>query len=149
MNVFALGASKNIGYYSAIRLLSMTPPIPFPIDETNPVIDKGATVTFLLRNTTAFDTDETIQSYVRSGKARLVKGDALNIGDVTRGWTEAQAATDKQHVDFVLFTVGQCLSLGNLHDKHAHIVRQEPPHRASASSLAHTSPPRTSVVSPS
>ena len=70
------------------------------------MIDKGATVTFLLRNPAVFDTDEVIQPRVRSGKARLVKGDALNIEDVARGWAEAQAATDKRHVDFVLFTVG-------------------------------------------
>lgn len=89
MNVFALGASKNIGYFAAIRLLN-----------------KGATVTFLLRNTSVFDADETIQPFVRSGKARLVKGDALSIEDVARGWSEAQAASEAQHVDILMFSVG-------------------------------------------
>lgn len=70
-------------------------------------IAKGGTVTFLLRKAEVFDTDEAIQSYVKSGKARLVKGDALEIEDVARGWAEAQAASETRHVDAVLFTVGQ------------------------------------------
>ncbi|EKM51721.1 uncharacterized protein PHACADRAFT_127548 [Phanerochaete carnosa HHB-10118-sp] len=92
MNVYAIGASKNIGYYSALRLLA-----------------KGGTVTFLLRKTEVFDADETIQSYVKSGKARLVKGDALEIEDVARGWAEAQPASQTRLVDVLLFTVGGAL----------------------------------------
>lgn len=64
-------------------------------------------MTFLLRNTGVFDADEAIQPYVRSGKARLVKGDALSIEDVARGWAEAQAASESRLVDYVVFTVGQ------------------------------------------
>ncbi|KAF7794295.1 hypothetical protein EIP86_005428 [Pleurotus ostreatoroseus] len=88
MNVFALGASRNIGYHSAIRLL-----------------EKGATVTFLLRSPGVFDTDTTIQRYLQSGHARLVQGDALNIEDVANGWEKALEVPSR-HVDLVLFTVG-------------------------------------------
>ncbi|OCH92270.1 hypothetical protein OBBRIDRAFT_467342 [Obba rivulosa] len=87
MNVYALGASRNIGYYAALRLLK-----------------KGATVTYLLRSTSVFDQDPEMQRYVASGKARLVKGDALSAPDVERGWKEAQAV--KESVDVVLFSVG-------------------------------------------
>ena len=107
MNVFALGASKNIGYFAAIRLLSARSLIFYNDLHAETLSDKGATVTFLLRNTSVFDADESIQPFVRSGKARLVKGDALNIDDVARGWAEAQAASEAQHVDVLLFSVGQ------------------------------------------
>ncbi|TFY60016.1 hypothetical protein EVJ58_g5413 [Rhodofomes roseus] len=88
MNVFALGASRNIGYHAARRLLA-----------------KGATVTFLLRSTSAFDNDEVIQPYIRSGTARLVQGDALKADDVQRGWEAAQNAKDGT-IDLVLFSIG-------------------------------------------
>lgn len=86
MNVYALGASRNIGYFAAIRLLN-----------------KGATVTFLLRNTSVFDGDADIQPHISSGKAKLVQGDATSLDDVARGWSEALSVGN---VDFVLFTVG-------------------------------------------
>lgn len=86
-NVYAVGASRNIGYYAAIRLLN-----------------KGATVTFLLRNTSVFDDDADVQKYIASGHARLVKGDALNEADVGRGWDSARE--DGRDVDVLLFTVG-------------------------------------------
>ncbi|KAL1721720.1 hypothetical protein EV715DRAFT_194537 [Schizophyllum commune] len=85
-NILALGASKNIGYFAAIRLL-----------------DAGATVTFLLRNPAVFDEDEIIKKAVAAGKAFLVKGDGLNQDDVARAWVEA---TSHGHVDTLLFTVG-------------------------------------------
>ncbi|KAI4520892.1 hypothetical protein K525DRAFT_239770 [Schizophyllum commune Loenen D] len=85
-NILALGASKNIGYFAAIRLL-----------------DAGATVTFLLRNPAVFDEDEIIKNAVSAGKAFLVKGDGLNQDDVARAWAEA---TSHGHVDTLLFTVG-------------------------------------------
>ncbi|THG95441.1 hypothetical protein EW026_g6212 [Hermanssonia centrifuga] len=87
LNVYAIGASRNIGYYTALRLL-----------------EKGATVTFLLRSPTVFNEDAVIQSYVQAGTARLVKGDALNAEDVAKGWEKA--TEDSQYVDLVLFTVG-------------------------------------------
>lgn len=46
--------------------------------------DSGATVTFLLRSPTAFANDQAIQTFVTSGKARLVQGDALVKEDVQR-----------------------------------------------------------------
>ncbi|KAF5323874.1 hypothetical protein D9611_008255 [Ephemerocybe angulata] len=86
LNVFSVGGSRNIGYYTAIRLL-----------------DAGATVTFLLRTPNTFDSDETIQPYVKQGKAQLVKGDALVREEVQNAWNRASA---NGHVDLLLFTVG-------------------------------------------
>ncbi|KAG6331250.1 hypothetical protein ID866_7835, partial [Astraeus odoratus] len=87
IKVLSVGGSRNIGYYTSIRLL-------------------GATVTFLLRSTAVFDKDETIQKHVASGKARLVKGDALVKEDVERAWAEASKGDDNRPVDFLVFTVG-------------------------------------------
>lgn len=89
MNVLAVGASRNIGYYAALRLL-----------------EKGATVTFLLRSPSTFDGDSTIQGYVASGKAHLVKGDGLKADDVRHCWEVAQSLGTDGRVDLVLFTVG-------------------------------------------
>ncbi|CAA7270997.1 unnamed protein product [Cyclocybe aegerita] len=86
LNVLAIGSSRNIGYYSSIRLLN-----------------SGATVTFLLRSPGVFDADETIQKYIKAGKAHLVKGDALVKEDVQRVWDEAGKHGP---VDVLLFTVG-------------------------------------------
>ena len=75
---------------------------------------KGATVTFLLRSLSVFDTNETMQTYLHSGKARLVKGDALDKEDVQRGWTEAAKPThegDVTGVDTLLFTLGEPTSV--------------------------------------
>ncbi|KAJ7130846.1 hypothetical protein C8R43DRAFT_896002 [Mycena crocata] len=85
MNILAVGASRpgNIGYCAAIRIL-----------------EKGATVTFLLRSPAVFDTDETIQKFVKSGNVRLVKGDATNEADTKRAWDEAGI------VDVLMFSVG-------------------------------------------
>ncbi|KAJ6551339.1 hypothetical protein B0H19DRAFT_951128 [Mycena capillaripes] len=83
-NILAFGASKNIGYFAAVRLL-----------------DQGATVTFLLRNPSVFDEDTVIQKYVQSGKVRLVKGDASRDEDTRRAWEEAGV------VDALIFSVGQ------------------------------------------
>jgi len=66
-------------------------------------------VTFLLRDPSIFDSDSTIQDYIKKGMARLVKGDALSREDVHRGWAvAAQPAADEAHgqVDVLLFTVG-------------------------------------------
>ncbi|KAI0697307.1 hypothetical protein C8T65DRAFT_710411 [Cerioporus squamosus] len=88
MHAFVLGGSKNIGYYSALRLLK-----------------QGATVTFLLRSTSVFDNDEQILPFIKNGKAQLVRGDALNRDDVRNAWQAAfQAGGEK--VDVVLFTIG-------------------------------------------
>ena len=89
MKVLAIGASRNIGYYSALRLL-----------------DLGYTVTFLLRKPECFNKDEDITRYVKDGKARLVKGDALIKADVEHAWAEAAKGGDDQTVDFMVFTLG-------------------------------------------
>ncbi|KAJ7130180.1 hypothetical protein C8R44DRAFT_829667 [Mycena epipterygia] len=83
LSILTFGASRNIGYFSAVRLL-----------------EKGATVTFLLRSPAVFDEDALIQGYVKSGKARLLKGDATNEADTRRAWNEAGV------VDAVFFSVG-------------------------------------------
>lgn len=87
--VLSIGGSRNVGYLSSIRLL-----------------DKGASVTFLLRSPSCFDADETIQKYIKAGKARLVKGDALVKADVAKAWGEAAQGDGEQRVDVLLFTVG-------------------------------------------
>ncbi|KAI0035633.1 hypothetical protein K488DRAFT_42793 [Vararia minispora EC-137] len=92
LKVYAIGASRNIGYYASIRLLQ-----------------KGATVTFLLRKEHVFDGDATMQPFIESGRARLVQGDALNKDDVQRGWERAAEPAfegDATSVDVLLFTVG-------------------------------------------
>ncbi|KZV63467.1 hypothetical protein PENSPDRAFT_677996 [Peniophora sp. CONT] len=93
MKVYCIGGSRNIGYYASLRLLA-----------------KGNTVTFLLRSPSVFGEDETMKDYIRSGNARLVKGDALNKEDVQRGWEEAAKPTHEGNhlgVDALLFTLGQ------------------------------------------
>ncbi|KAG8912075.1 hypothetical protein FRC01_005309 [Tulasnella sp. 417] len=87
MKVFAVGASRNIGYYSSLSLLKA-----------------GHTVVFQLRNTSCFDNDTEIQPFVASGHAKLVRGDAMVEEEVRTAWTEANA--DDVAVDLVLFTVG-------------------------------------------
>jgi hypothetical protein len=60
----------------------------------------------LLRTPTVFDNDEVIQEYVKSGKARLVKGDALVRDDCKKAWEEAAKGEPGEGVDLLLFTVG-------------------------------------------
>ncbi|KAF7321890.1 NAD(P)-bd-dom domain-containing protein [Mycena kentingensis (nom. inval.)] len=83
MNILAIGASRNIGYQSAVRLL-----------------EKGARITFLLRNPSSFANDQTIQAAVQSGRAKLVKGDAMNEADCRLAWETAGL------VDALVFSVG-------------------------------------------
>lgn len=45
-----------------------------------------------------------MQDYVKSGKVRVVKGDALIQADVQRAWDEASTTGT---VDLLLFTVGK------------------------------------------
>ncbi|KAG8963919.1 hypothetical protein FRC05_004370 [Tulasnella sp. 425] len=87
MKVLAIGASRNIGYFTALKLLKA-----------------GNTVVFQLRNISAFDSDAEIKPFVKSGQAKLVKGDALVEDDVRTAWTEANA--DGLPVDVVLLSVG-------------------------------------------
>ena len=60
-------------------------------------------MTFLLRSPTTFDEDESIQKYVKLGKARLIKGDGLVLADVQNVWAAASA---DRPVDLLIFTVG-------------------------------------------
>lgn len=57
----------------------------------------------MLRSPAIFDSDSTIQSYVESGKAHLLKGDALVEDDVKRAWDKALTHGP---VDFLLSSVG-------------------------------------------
>ncbi|KAE9394885.1 hypothetical protein BT96DRAFT_923223, partial [Gymnopus androsaceus JB14] len=66
-------------------------------------------VTFMLRSPSVFDSDEIIRSYVKSGQAHLIKGDALVENDVKRAWDEALTHGP---VDFVLSSVGLMTTLG-------------------------------------
>ncbi|KZS99085.1 hypothetical protein SISNIDRAFT_545910 [Sistotremastrum niveocremeum HHB9708] len=88
MNYLVVGGSKNIGYLTSVRLL-----------------ESGNTVTFLLRKLSVFETDETIQKYVKSGHVRLVQGDALSRDDVARAWQKA-AEGETGLVEGVVFSVG-------------------------------------------
>ncbi|KAJ7282763.1 hypothetical protein C8J57DRAFT_1218941 [Mycena rebaudengoi] len=83
MNILCIGASRNIGYLAALRLLKT-----------------GATLTFLLRRSSAFAEDPQMQPYITSGHVRTVQGDALVQADVQRAW---DAAGD---VDTLIFTLG-------------------------------------------
>lgn len=90
MKVLVIGGSRNIGYFSAVRFLK-----------------SGEIVTFLLRTPSVFDKDEVIQEFVKSGKARLVKGDALVKEDCKKAWEEAaKGEPDSEGVDLLVFTVG-------------------------------------------
>lgn len=71
---------------------------------TSPLLGHGATVVFLLRNTKVFDDDAVIKPYVDSGKAILVKGDALSGDDVASAWKKAAEVNGR--VDYVIFSVG-------------------------------------------
>jgi len=86
LNVLVIGGSRHIGYYSALRFL-----------------DAGSTVTFLLRSPTTFDDDQSIQKYVKSEKARLIKGDGLVLEDIRNVWAEASS---HRPVDVLIFTLG-------------------------------------------
>ncbi|KAL1939173.1 hypothetical protein VTO73DRAFT_10214 [Trametes versicolor] len=88
MHAFVLGGSKNIGYYASVRLL-----------------EQGASITFLLRNTSVFDEDAKLQSYIKNGKVRLVRGDGTNLEDVRKGW-EAALEHGNGTLDLVLFSIG-------------------------------------------
>ena len=73
-------------------------------------------MTFLLRSPTVFDQDEVIQGYIKSGKAKLLKGDALVQDDVKHAWDEA---ANSGVVDLLVFTVGQCLLPLRLHNNYS------------------------------
>ncbi|KAF9643626.1 hypothetical protein BDM02DRAFT_3104173 [Thelephora ganbajun] len=87
MHVLVFGGSRNIGYFTTLRLLN-----------------QGHSATLLLRNTSVFDNDVRMQPHVESGRAQLVQGDALVSDDVKSAWDKA---TDYgRAVDYVIFTIG-------------------------------------------
>lgn len=104
--VLAIGGSRNIGYLSSVRLLGQILPFFLPVrgNLTCWSLGHGATVVFLLRNPKAFDDDATMKPYLDSGKAILVRGDALSATDVANAWKKAAEVTGR--VDFVVFSVG-------------------------------------------
>lgn len=119
MKVYTIGGSRNIGYHASLRLLRKSSRFPRVVNSWESDLlswstaGKGATVTFLLRNPSCFDEDEGIQEFVKQGKVRTVKGDALVKEDVRRGWevagqnvTGSSPDSDGQ-VDVLLFTVGE------------------------------------------
>lgn len=110
IKVLSIGASRNIGYFAAVRILA-----------------GGGTVTFLLRNPAIFDADETIQGYIKHGYARLVKGDALVKEDVVKAWAEAASGEGEQRVDALISTVGKLAFLEGFNvviDSDLYIFRQ-------------------------
>ena len=108
MKVLIIGGSRNIGYHSGQRLLgtSSTFPLLTFTHSDSYLAASGATVTFLLRNPSCFDSDTTIKPYIDSGKVRISKGDALVEADVQKAWEVA--AEGEEPLDAVLFTVGAC-----------------------------------------
>ncbi|CUA74032.1 hypothetical protein RSOLAG22IIIB_05379 [Rhizoctonia solani] len=86
MRVLLLGASQNIGYFVAQRLLA-----------------KGHTCTFLLRRPDAMQSDPSMSEYIQSGSAKLVRGDALVREDVQKVW---DVANSDGPVDLIFFGIG-------------------------------------------
>ena len=70
--------------------------------------DQDHSATLLLQDTSVFDNDEGMQPHVKSGRAQLVRGDTLVLGDVRYVWGKA---TDYGRVvDYVVFTTGKSSS---------------------------------------
>jgi len=115
MHILVFGGSRNIGYYTTLRLLSKSrfplmkgsfvPDILTNSDCRVRTTDHGHSATLLLRNANTFDNDERMQPHVESGRAQLVLGDALVLDDVKRAW---EKATDfGRVVDYVVFSIGE------------------------------------------
>jgi hypothetical protein len=108
--VYLIGGSQNIGYHSALRLMGKSCPLCCVVTTYSLVSEQGHIVTYLLRSPSKFDEDSNVQKYVKSGHARLVKGDALVEADVRRGWEQAgKGGPIEGAVDFLLSTVGKSL----------------------------------------
>ncbi|KAH7345738.1 hypothetical protein B0J17DRAFT_624850 [Rhizoctonia solani] len=86
MRVLLLGASRNIGYSVAQRLLA-----------------KGYTCTLLLRRPDAMESDPSMSEYIQNGLAKLVRGDALVQDDVQKAW---DIANSDGQVDLIFFGIG-------------------------------------------
>jgi len=86
MRVLLLGASRNIGHLVAQRLLA-----------------KGHTCTLLLRFPETMESSPALSSYIKDGKAKLVRGDGLVEADVQHAWDAARVDGE---VDAVFFGIG-------------------------------------------
>ncbi|KAG9112046.1 hypothetical protein FRC07_007996, partial [Ceratobasidium sp. 392] len=86
MRVLLLGASRNIGYFVAQRLLA-----------------QGHTCTLLLRRPEAMESDSSMSTYIKDGQTILVRGDGLVEADVQRAWDTAKG---EGQVDAVFFAIG-------------------------------------------
>ncbi|CAE6445062.1 unnamed protein product [Rhizoctonia solani] len=86
MRVLLLGASRNVGYFVAQRLVA-----------------QGHICTLLLRNTDAMESDPAMADFIRDGKIKLVRGDGLVSEDVQRAWDTTRSDGD---VDLVYFGIG-------------------------------------------
>ncbi|CAE6437861.1 unnamed protein product [Rhizoctonia solani] len=86
MRVLLLGASRNIGYSVAQRLL-----------------EKGHTCTLLLRQTDVMESDPSMTKYIRNGLVKLVCGNALVRGDVQKAW---DTVNSDGKVDLIFFGIG-------------------------------------------
>lgn len=108
MRVFALGASRNIGYHAALRKSKHESHLAASLSNIRTVmLARGDTVTYLLRNTKTLEEDEAIKPYIQSGLAVLVKGDATSQEDVQNAWV---IASKNGPVDFIVFTIGECVA---------------------------------------
>ncbi|GAB1522280.1 hypothetical protein RhiTH_005394 [Rhizoctonia solani] len=86
MHVLLLGASRNIGYFVAQRLLA-----------------KGHTCTLLLRKPDVMESDPSMKGYIQSGLAKLVRGDALVREDVQKAVNTANA---DGKLELIFFGIG-------------------------------------------
>ncbi|QRV80487.1 NAD(P)H-binding family protein [Ceratobasidium sp. AG-Ba] len=86
MRILLFGASRNIGYAAAKRLLA-----------------QGHTCTFLLRRPEAMESGASMAAYIKEGKAKLVHGDGLVEADVQRAWDTAKSDGE---VDIVIYSIG-------------------------------------------
>ena len=86
MQVLILGASRNIGLLSALRLLgkSLCNSSGMSCALTKQCPDQGNTVTLFVRSQETFKDNEEVQKFIASGTARVEVGDALKEVDVRR-----------------------------------------------------------------
>ena len=89
MHAVLLGASKGVGYFTALYLLEQP--------------DERWTCTLLLRNPTTLSTDPQLKTYIDQGRLSVVKGDATSEEDVGKFFGE------KVTVDVVISSIGESL----------------------------------------
>src|SRR5258706_9258793 len=107
MHIFALGASRNIGYHASLCKYDWDSLTTVPTDHNHVYIvalARGDTVTFLLRNSSILEEDSALKPYIQSGHAIFVQGDATSQEDVRKAWG---VASSKAPVDLILFTIGE------------------------------------------